>query len=269
MKNVDISSLIDWNSPTVEYICKPLIPLPNFDGQPVIDGNNPFDDLEKQIDLNEPFDMILNQSLNSSSEQIDLDKSMDTKEEKLSDMSKGDKINSETRIIDTIERLNLHSDESVKESPLKNEHRYSTDVSNVMDVSPIGSDASEVQILRKRLSTILDKFSKPNDEVCQVASNNLAVSFIPPSTEISCSSLKSSSKEYDSNDVTNPSKIINNAFIGKDGSFDSLMFNVNNLYEDLSSVNQVWDELVLISSSSDEEQENSPVKSIPSKVTFF
>ncbi|XP_065200405.1 uncharacterized protein LOC135831671 isoform X1 [Planococcus citri] len=265
MTTQDISSLIDWNSPTVEFHCKPLIPPPNFDGQPVIDGDNPFDALEKQIDQNEPFDMILNQSLNSSSEQIDADQVMETNDGKPShNVTKSNEMNSVTSVIDSLNRLNLHLNESVYESAPESEFRYSGDVSNMLDVSPIESEGSEVQLLRKRLSTILDNFSKPAEE------NNSKEPSTQSSSGNSLFSTKWYSIENDVNEIINASGTINKAFIGQSGmndtTFDSLMLNSNQLYEDLSCVvSPAWDELALISSSSDEESEKLPVKRIPSK----
>lgn len=64
----DSNSLIDWNEPAVEYLNKPLIPLPSFDNPIDIAEDNPFDAVQRQINENGLLDIFnLNISFNNDS----------------------------------------------------------------------------------------------------------------------------------------------------------------------------------------------------------
>lgn len=243
----DIPCLIDWNSPVVEYSCKPLIPLPDFNGQVQINGDNPFDAVEMQTNENEPFDLVLNRSLNSSLEQAEFDKIVEMK-------------NNESKtpedLIEIFKQVHLDVEQSGRCTP-SSEFHNSINVSAI-DLSPIESDSMFINERRKFLSSFRERISNDTCDTTPVQKSSPENTFRREKSVNGTYALKS---------------VINNGFIENTATnfvkdFDSLVFSAGSLNEDLSAIVPAWDDLG-ISSSSDEESEMLLTKSRSLEVSYF
>lgn len=275
----DSTCLIDWNSPAIEFTCKPLIPLPNFDGHLVhINGDNPFDDLEMQINENEPFELILNKSLNSSFEQADHQNNVAIKnnEQKSTEnlIEVLDKINldknnvemkdkqekSHESLIEMLNEINLNVEPSVF---CKNTSAIEETTLNISSIE-ISNDDDDIRTLKNRLCLLKSRYDDSGDTKLKFTT----------SAEHVNSKNATHSDGITVNESNTIDDIINKGFIAKGSltyvkDIDRLMSNADSLDEDLSAIVPVWDEIGFISSSSEEEYEKTPTKTVALEVTVL
>ncbi len=234
----ETNSLIDWNSPAIECISKPLIPLPSSKDQIQIIEDNPFDAVERQINENEMFDLFnLSSSVHVDDAQEDACKC-----DKLIDHSVEERGSTKTSLTSNDEIIEIsagttpcdNGNTPSESASVKNSNdRLSLDISNFSNFSSV----SELKdMVRNRLSRCIEQLSHQS-----------------PVSDPSCQLSSSVSS------ITKYSSFLNHGFVlSKDGeiskTINSKVVKTSDEGEDIISIMPNWDEFVL--SSSDEELEN-------------